>query len=71
MFTLVSLVWLRIPVSGWTVREMSGVLTDPHDPHSIDPSRLSNGINHPTNALYDIMAERWYQGIMTLLSREH
>jgi len=38
-------------------------LTNPNDPKSIDPTRLSNRINHPTNALYDKMAESWFQGI--------
>jgi lysophospholipase L1-like esterase len=39
-------------------------LTNPNDPKSIDPARLSNRINHPTNALYDKMAESWFQGII-------
>jgi hypothetical protein len=29
---------------------------------------LSNGINHPTNSLYDKMAESWFQGIELLLT---
>lgn len=43
-------------------------LTDPGDPSSIDAKRLSNGINHPTNPLYDKMAESWFQGIKLLLT---
>lgn len=43
-------------------------LTDPEDPQSIDATRLSNRINHPTNQLYDKMAEGWYQGIELLLT---
>ena len=42
-------------------------LIDPNDPRSIDSARLSNKINHPTNKLYDIMAETWFQGIKTIL----
>lgn len=38
-------------------------LLDPDDPKSIDATRLSNGINHPTNALYDAMAESWFRAI--------
>lgn len=38
-------------------------LTDPQDLKSIDATRLSNGINHPNNALYDEMAAVWFQGI--------
>jgi lysophospholipase L1-like esterase len=45
-------------------------LTDLEDPESIDAKRLSNGINHPTNPLYDKMAESWFQGIKLLLTDE-
>lgn len=49
-----------------TVDMYSLFLIDPADPTSIDGSRLSNGINHPTNALYDQMAEVWFQEIRAL-----
>ena len=45
-------------------------LTDQIDPKSIDATRLSNRINHPTNTLYDKMAESWFQEIKTLLSNK-
>jgi len=38
-------------------------LTDPQDETSIDASRLANGLNHPSNALYDEMAGSWFAGI--------
>ncbi len=44
-------------------------LTDPDDPKSIDASRLSNKINHPTNAMHGKMAQSWLEGIEDLLSR--
>jgi lysophospholipase L1-like esterase len=46
-----------------TVDQYRHFLTDPDDPKSIDATRLSNGINHPTNAIYDAMAESWFQAI--------
>lgn len=49
-----------------TVDMYSLFLTDPVDPTSVDGSRLSNGINHPTNALYDQMAEVWFNEIRAL-----
>jgi lysophospholipase L1-like esterase len=45
-------------------------LIDSRDPKSIDATRLSNKINHPTNELYDRMAESWFQGIKTLLIKK-
>lgn len=51
-----------------TVDLYTHFLTDPEDPSSIDAKRLSNGINHPTNPLYNIMAESWFQGIQLLLT---
>jgi lysophospholipase L1-like esterase len=45
-------------------------LSDADDPKSIDAARLSNRINHPTNKLYDKMAESWFQGIKTLLTNK-
>jgi len=50
-----------------TVDQHTPFLTDPKDPRSIDTTRFSNGRNHPTNALYDQMAERWFQGIALLV----
>lgn len=46
-------------------------LTDAKDPHSIDATGLSNRINHPTNSLYDKMAESWFQGIKLLLTNKN
>lgn len=43
-------------------------LADPEDPQSIDPRRLSNRMNHPTNSLYEKMAESWFQGIELLFT---
>jgi len=45
-------------------------LTNLDDPKSIDVARLSNRINHPTNLLYDKMAESWFQGIESLLTNK-
>lgn len=42
-------------------------LNDQNDPRSIDATSLSNRINHPTNALYDKMADSWFQGIELML----
>jgi hypothetical protein len=53
-----------------TVDLHSLFLNDPADPKSIDPNCFSNGINHPTNALYDRMAERWFQQISPLLTKK-
>ncbi len=49
-----------------TVDMYTHFLVDPQDPASIDAARLSNGINHPTNALYDRMAETWFRGIVLM-----
>lgn len=51
-----------------TVNLYKHFLINPNDPKSIDSTRLSNRINHPTNKLYDKMAESWFQGIKTLLT---
>lgn len=51
-----------------TVDLYTPFLRDPNDPASIDPARLSNGINHPTNAMYDVMAEKWFREIQHMLS---
>ena len=50
-----------------TVDLYTPYLTDPDDPSSIDPAWFSNGKNHPTNAMYDQIAERWFQAINTFL----
>jgi lysophospholipase L1-like esterase len=44
-------------------------LINPNDPKSIDPERLSNKINHPTNAIYDKMSQSWFEGIMMLIKK--
>jgi lysophospholipase L1-like esterase len=50
-----------------TVDLYTPYLTDPDDHASIDPTWFSNGKNHPTNAMYDQIAERWLQAINTFL----
>ena len=50
-----------------TVDLYTPYLTDPDDPSSIDPAWFSNGKNHPTNAMYDQIAARWFQAINTFL----
>lgn len=45
-------------------------LKDANDPKSIDAKRLSNGINHPTNALYEKMAETWFEEIRLHLNKK-
>ena len=50
-----------------TVDLYTPYLTDPDDPSSINPAWFSNGKNHPTNAMYDQIAERWFQAINTFL----
>jgi len=52
-----------------TVDLYAHFLAKPEDPQSIDATRLSNGRNHPTNQLYEKMAESWFQGIESLLKR--
>jgi lysophospholipase L1-like esterase len=52
-----------------TVDQYTHFLTKQEDPQSIDAARLSNGRNHPTNQLYEKMAESWFQGIESLLKR--
>lgn len=37
------------------------------DNGQIDSSKLSNGINHPTNRMYDQMAVKWVEGINQVL----
>ena len=50
-----------------TVDLYTPYLTDPKDPASIDPAWFSNGKNHPSKAMYDQIAERWFQAINTFL----
>jgi lysophospholipase L1-like esterase len=50
-----------------TVDLYTPYLTDPDDHASIDPTWFSNGKNHPTNAMYDQIAERWFRAINTFL----
>ncbi len=45
-------------------------LKDPADPESIDAACFSNGVNHPVNAVYDTMAEHWFQAIQTFMSNQ-
>lgn len=50
-----------------TVDQYSLFLTDPNNYTSaIKPGVMSNGINHPTNPYYDLMAPVWLQGIEAL-----
>jgi len=53
-----------------TVNLYKHFLINPDDPKSIDATRLSNRINHPTNKLYDKMAKSWFQGIKSLIPNE-
>jgi lysophospholipase L1-like esterase len=50
-----------------TVDLYTPYLTDSDDPASIDAAWFSNGKNHPTNAMYDQIAEQWFQAINTFL----
>lgn len=52
-----------------TVDQYKHFLVNPQDPKSIDKKGLSNGINHPTNKLYEKMAQSWFQGINILLKK--
>ena len=49
-----------------TVDLYSLFLTNSADPTSIGPDQHSNNINHPTAALYDKMAQAWFDGIKQL-----
>ena len=40
--------------------------TTPSTPSAIAPGLHSNNINHPTNALYDQMAQRWFEAVDAL-----
>lgn len=46
-----------------TVDQYANFLTDPEDHTSIDPTKFSNGINHPSNAAYGLMATTWLPAI--------
>ena len=46
-------------------------LADHADPKSIEIDKLANRINHPTNELYDQIAERWFNEIKNLLGANH
>jgi len=46
-----------------TVDMYAMFLANPGDRTSIKPALLANGINHPTNAVYDQMAQVWFEGI--------
>ncbi len=52
-----------------TVDLYTPFLKDLKDPTSIDIQRLSNLYNHPSNELYDQMAERWFQGIKKMIKK--
>jgi lysophospholipase L1-like esterase len=45
-------------------------LTDSQDLTSIDQSLFANGINHPTNPGYDLMAQTWFEGIEAVVLPE-
>ena len=45
-------------------------LINKEDPRSIDENLLSNGINHPTNQIYDKIALTWFNEIKRLLTKE-
>ncbi len=50
-----------------TVNLYSLFLVNPNDYASaIAPNVLSNGINHPDNTHYDLMAQKWFEGIDAL-----
>ena len=53
-----------------TVDQYANFLTDPADNTSIDTTKFSNAINHPSNAAYGLMATTWLPAItpMTLSS---
>ena len=50
-----------------TVDQYTHFLTNPADPTTINPALLSNGINHPTNPIYQMMATTWFAGIQKLV----
>ncbi len=48
------------------VNQYAHFLKNPEDATSIEDGRFSNGINHPTNAVYDLMAGTWFSGIQAI-----
>lgn len=46
-----------------TVDMYSMFLTNPANGTSINPELLANRLNHPTNAVYDQMAQVWFEGV--------
>jgi len=46
-----------------TVNQYANFLTNPADDTSIDTSKFSNAINHPTNPAYGLMAATWLPAI--------
>ena len=52
------------------VDQYANFLTDTSDLTSIDQSLFSNGINHPSNPGYDLMAQTWFDGIEAALVPE-
>jgi hypothetical protein len=49
-----------------TVDQYRNFLSNPADPASIDATKFSNRLNHPTNAAYQAMAATWLAGINAL-----
>jgi lysophospholipase L1-like esterase len=49
-----------------TVDQYRNLLTNPAVPTSIDAAKFSNAINHPTNAVYQTMAQTWFAEIQAL-----
>lgn len=49
-----------------TVDQYRNFLTNPADNTSIDTTKFSNGINHPTNAAYQLMAQTWFPALASL-----
>jgi hypothetical protein len=48
------------------VDQYAPFITNPADLASINQSLFSNGINHPSNPGYDLMAQAWFNGIEAL-----
>jgi len=49
-----------------TVDQYKNFLTNPAVASSIDTAKFSNGINHPTNPAYDLMADTWLPAILSV-----
>lgn len=49
-----------------TVDQYANFLTNPADNTSIDTTKFSNGINHPTNPAYQLMAATWLPAITSI-----